>query len=144
MTKTSKKWTRVFSTRRWVILVARTRRKKKKKIVCPLLDVFAFGQVPSPRLYRLTWKMYLMVWIRFFFISEISAISNFCWRLHPWDIAHLNIDFHFWSCDRRKIFFSLSLLSKPFTGTFFTIKFFSKISEISYEIYEKDQNHACI
>ena len=48
------KWTRVFSTRRWVILVARTRRKKEKKIACSLLDVFACGQVLSPRLYRLT------------------------------------------------------------------------------------------
>ena len=47
------KWTQVFSTRRWVILVARTRRKKEKKITCPLLDVFACGQVSSPRLYRL-------------------------------------------------------------------------------------------
>ena len=28
-----KKWTRVFSTRRWVILVARTRRKKRRKIL---------------------------------------------------------------------------------------------------------------
>ena len=28
--------------------------KKKKKIACPLLDVFACGQVSSPRLYRLT------------------------------------------------------------------------------------------
>ena len=49
----AKKWTRVFSTQRWVILVARTRRKKDKKIACPLLDVFACGQVSSPRLYRL-------------------------------------------------------------------------------------------
>ena len=48
------KWTRVFSTRCWVILVAQTRTKKEKKIVCPLLDVFACGQVSSPRLYRLT------------------------------------------------------------------------------------------
>ena len=31
--------------------------KKEKKIACPLLDVFACGQVSSPRLYRLTiWK----------------------------------------------------------------------------------------
>ena len=27
--------------------------KKEKKIACPLLDVFACGQVSSPRLYRL-------------------------------------------------------------------------------------------
>ena len=46
------KWTRLFPTRRWVILVARMRREKKKKIACPLLDVFACGQVSSPRLYR--------------------------------------------------------------------------------------------
>ena len=39
------KWTRVFSTRRWVILDARTRRKKEKKIACPFLDVFTCGQV---------------------------------------------------------------------------------------------------
>ena len=49
------KWTRVFSTRRWVILVARTRRRKEKKIARPLLDVFACGQLSSPRLYRLIW-----------------------------------------------------------------------------------------
>ena len=49
------KWTRVFSTRRWVILVARTSRKKKRrKYSRPLLDVLACGQVSSPRLYRLT------------------------------------------------------------------------------------------
>ena len=47
------KWTRVFPTPRWVIIVSRTRRKKQKKIACPLLDVFACGQVSSPRLYRL-------------------------------------------------------------------------------------------
>ena len=48
------KWTRVFSTRRWVNLVARTRGKKKeKKKACPLLDAFPSGQVSSPRLYRL-------------------------------------------------------------------------------------------
>ena len=51
------KWTRVFLTRRWVILVTRTRRKKEKKIACPLLDVFAYGQISSPRLYRLKSKM---------------------------------------------------------------------------------------
>ena len=28
--------------------------EKKKKIACPLLDIFACGQVLSPRLYRLT------------------------------------------------------------------------------------------
>ena len=32
---------------------------KKKKIACPLLDVFACGQVSSPRLYRLTINSYL-------------------------------------------------------------------------------------
>ena len=54
------KGTRIFSARRWFILVARKRQKKEKKIACPLLDVFAFnsiqiscGQVSSPRLYRL-------------------------------------------------------------------------------------------
>ena len=51
------KWTRVFSTRRWVILVARTRRKKREEnsvvALRPLLNVFAGGQVSSPRLYRL-------------------------------------------------------------------------------------------
>ena len=34
------KWTRIFSTRRWVIFVARTRRKKKKKILPS-----TFGQI---------------------------------------------------------------------------------------------------
>ena len=51
------KWTRVFSTRRWVILVVQTRRKKVENSVVALrslLNVFAWGQVSSPRLYRLT------------------------------------------------------------------------------------------
>ena len=39
--------------------------KKEKKIACPLLDVFACGQVPSPRLYRL----------KMFFDSEILHIK---------------------------------------------------------------------
>ena len=35
------------------VFSARTRREKKeKKIACPILDVFACGQVSSPRLYR--------------------------------------------------------------------------------------------
>ena len=54
------KWTRVFSTRRWVILVPRTRRKKKKKIACPLLDVFVCRQVSSPRLYRFIVKKFII------------------------------------------------------------------------------------
>ena len=33
--------------------------EKKKKIACPLLDVFACGQVSSPRLYRL--RVYLTI-----------------------------------------------------------------------------------
>ena len=45
------KWTRFFSTRRWVILVARTRRKKRRKYSCPLLVKFACEQVSRPRLY---------------------------------------------------------------------------------------------
>ena len=36
----SPKWTRVFSTRRWVILVARTRRKKGKKILASTFGRF--------------------------------------------------------------------------------------------------------
>ena len=52
------KWTRVFSTRRWVISVARTSRKKEKKITRPLLDGFAWGQVWSSRLYRLKYSLY--------------------------------------------------------------------------------------
>ena len=34
------KWTRVFSTRRWVILVARTRRKKRRKILASTIGRF--------------------------------------------------------------------------------------------------------
>ena len=33
--------------------------KKEKKMACPLLDVFACGQVSSPRLYRLKLKFFL-------------------------------------------------------------------------------------
>ena len=36
------KWTRVFSTRRWVILVARTRRKKEKQIAWWQIAAFTF------------------------------------------------------------------------------------------------------
>ena len=73
-------WTRVFSTRRWVILVARTRRKKREKIACPLLDVFACGQVSSPRLYRLTKDFFRNEQINFvktdpFFVTYL-AISR--------------------------------------------------------------------
>ena len=35
--------------------------KKEKKIACPLLDVFACGQVSSPRLYRLKSKIFRKV-----------------------------------------------------------------------------------
>ena len=51
------KWTRLISTRRWVVLVARMSRKKRRKYSRPLLDVFACGQVSSPRLYRLRSSM---------------------------------------------------------------------------------------
>ena len=47
------KWTRLFSTRRWVVLVARTRRKEEKKILTS-----ALGQI---RLYRLTILMNVCV-----------------------------------------------------------------------------------
>ena len=50
-----------------VILVARTRRKKEKKVACPLLDVFAFGQVSTPRLYRL---------------NHLFFNFDFCYRLN--------------------------------------------------------------
>ena len=80
------KWTRVFSIRRWVILVARTRRKKEKKIACPLLDVFACGQVSSPRLYRLSqfwpwchnlFKCVGRVWLDTVWIFSTSMIFTF-------------------------------------------------------------------
>ena len=35
--------------------------KKEKKIACPLLDVFACGQVSSPRLYRLNKNKHLNI-----------------------------------------------------------------------------------
>ena len=38
--------------------LGRVAKKKEKKIACTLLDVFACGQVSSPRLYRLTIKFY--------------------------------------------------------------------------------------
>ena len=61
------KWTRVFSTRSWVILVALTRRKTVKKITWPLLGVFACGHLSSPRLYRLS------------FIFENRSWHCCCW-----------------------------------------------------------------
>ena len=48
------KWTRVFSTRRWVILVARTCRKKREENSVSTFGRFRlWKQVSSPRLYRL-------------------------------------------------------------------------------------------
>ena len=48
------KWTRVFATRRWLSYSSLGRvGKKETKIERPILDVFACGQVSSPRLYRL-------------------------------------------------------------------------------------------
>ena len=40
LTDTCEKWTRVFSTRRWVILVARARRKKKRRKSVSTFDRF--------------------------------------------------------------------------------------------------------
>ena len=92
------KWTRIFSTRRWVILVARKRRKKEKKIACPPLDVFACRQVPSLRLYRLTSQMKFFkfnavgresrvkaavksIWLRTLFLNQLQNFSLFCSNL---------------------------------------------------------------
>ena len=44
----------VFSARRWVIPVARTRLKKREENSVDILAKFACGQVSSPRLYLLT------------------------------------------------------------------------------------------
>ena len=46
--------------------------KKGKKIACPLLDVFACGQVSSPRLYR------LKVFSRFSIILECIDLGSAC------------------------------------------------------------------
>ena len=91
------KWTRVFSTRLWVILVARTRRKKQKKIVCPLLDVFAYGQVSSPRLYRLnenfSWES--RKFLQRFKISKYWALSAFIFTFTiSTKTQHLEIEFN--------------------------------------------------
>ena len=84
------KWTRVFSTPRWVVLVARTRRKKKKKIACPLLDVFACGQVSSPRLYRLRIKYFFGT--AFHLIANLSLkwlLKDFLQNIHKWGLEEL-------------------------------------------------------
>ena len=65
------KWTRVFSTRRWVILVARTRRKK----ACPVLDIFAYGKVSSPCLYRLS--QFDQIWTQTGFVKFWPSTTNF-------------------------------------------------------------------
>ena len=53
--ETVQKWTRAFSTRRWVILVARMRRKKEKKILAS-----TFGQI--------------RLWTTLFFLYFLSSL----------------------------------------------------------------------
>ena len=80
-----RKWTRVFSTLRSVILVARTRRKKKeKKIACPLLDAFACEQVSSPRLYRLN-SNFLLIWQEIRSFRKKSLSQTIFW--HAFEIT---------------------------------------------------------
>ena len=59
------KWKRVF----FDSALSQTRRsdasKKEKKITCPLLDMFACGQVSSPRLHRLISFYFQMVLTQF-------------------------------------------------------------------------------
>ena len=73
------KWTRVF----FDSALSHTRRsvasEKKKKIACPLLDVFACGQVSSPRLYRFN-KIYEIIKknhpARIYYIYNIDMIFS--------------------------------------------------------------------
>ena len=83
------KWTRVLSTRRWVILVARTRRKKEKKKACPLLNVFACGQVLSPRLYWLNGSLRNISVLENGSLSKFVHFENFVTsNLITWKIGH--------------------------------------------------------
>ena len=86
------KWTQVFSTRRWVIQydsysshIRRSdasEKKRRRKYSRPLLNVFACGQVSSPRLYRLS-QIYVdlgksAIVNDFFFVARINDFKNSC------------------------------------------------------------------
>ena len=76
-------------------LVARTRRKKEKKIACPLLDVFACGQVSSLCLYRLNllFKLYYRIlepfqcFLRFKYKDDLAVHKK---RFHTVTVARDN------------------------------------------------------
>ena len=108
------KWTRVFSTRCWVILVAWTRRKKEKEIACPLLDVFAFEQVSSHHLYRLTKEFW-------------SNRKKSCWQLSSKIINNKNVQSSQNSSNRNKL--QVWIFSWKF-DVFFLKCFFLKYPEI--------------
>ena len=75
------KWTRVFSTGRWVILVARTRRKKREENSVSTFGRFRCGQVLSPRLYRLNlyqnYQLSFRAWTR----GTHSKKSKYTWLI---------------------------------------------------------------
>ena len=80
------KWTRIFSTRRWVILVARTRRKKRKKYWRLLWCKFACGQVSGPRLYRLlNWRGSIRVrfrtCVRIRVRFKVKVLNKLIWKV---------------------------------------------------------------
>ena len=59
--------------------------KKEKKIACPLLDVFACGQVSSPRLYRLITQIFLSVheFLQAFQLNDAEIDLNYEKVFHP-------------------------------------------------------------
>ena len=60
------KWTRVFSTRHWVIHVARTCRKKEKKIACPWYSYY--------------WKR-ILIRIDFCQVNFLKKLNNYLMKL---------------------------------------------------------------
>ena len=79
------KWTRLISTRRWVILVARTRRIKRRKYSRLHLDVFACGQV---RLYWLSSFSRSLIQKRKWLIFSEWYIYLFGFFKSCWEVWH--------------------------------------------------------
>ena len=50
--------------------------EKKEKIACPLFDVLSFGQVSSPRLYRLERKIPRNIYFTYFKFSKCSILNK--------------------------------------------------------------------
>ena len=109
--ETVQKWTRVFSTRRWVILVARTRRKKREENSVSTVGRFrlwtSFESSPVSVKFgsRITSMIKCDTMFRSTFLVMILKSPLIAWRIWPdvltpqpwskWGQIMLN---KFWSC----------------------------------------------